>query len=123
MTDYFEIHERDGAARLAELRLDDPLVTPALADGVLADAGSLWVGQPEFAQPGGPVPLVDLEVVGHVSLVGMGRDEPIVSGQCGAATLPVSGRRPPRVRSHTEYCRDVTGHGDSWSALSGNTLH
>ncbi|MEF8839594.1 MAG: archaeosine synthase subunit alpha [Haloarculaceae archaeon] len=42
MTEYFEVHERDGAARLAELRLADPLETPALVDDVLADAGSEW---------------------------------------------------------------------------------
>ncbi|WP_255150822.1 archaeosine synthase subunit alpha [Halorarius halobius] len=42
MTDHFEVHERDGPARLAELRLADPLRTPALVDGVLHDAGSLW---------------------------------------------------------------------------------
>ncbi|WP_254766894.1 archaeosine synthase subunit alpha [Salinilacihabitans rarus] len=42
MTDYFEIHERDGAARLGELRLESPLSTPALVDDVLVDAGSLW---------------------------------------------------------------------------------
>ncbi|AGN01728.1 tRNA-guanine transglycosylase, various specificities [Salinarchaeum sp. Harcht-Bsk1] len=42
MTEYFEIHERDGAARLGELRLADPLRTPALVDDVLEDAGSLW---------------------------------------------------------------------------------
>ncbi|WP_435196283.1 archaeosine synthase subunit alpha [Natronomonas sp. EA1] len=42
MTDYFEVHERDGPARLGELRLSEPLVTPALVDDVLSDAGSLW---------------------------------------------------------------------------------
>lgn len=54
MTEYFEIHERDGAARLGELRLSDPVTTPALvthvddeaagdrAHPILADAGSLW---------------------------------------------------------------------------------
>jgi len=42
MTEYFEVHERDGAARLGELRLPEPLVTPALGDEVLEDAGSLW---------------------------------------------------------------------------------
>ncbi|WP_277555024.1 archaeosine synthase subunit alpha [Halobaculum limi] len=42
MTDYFEVHDRDGAARLGELRLDSPLTTPALADDVVRDAGSLW---------------------------------------------------------------------------------
>jgi archaeosine synthase len=42
MTDYFEVHARDGAARVGELRLSDPLRTPAVADDVLDDAGSLW---------------------------------------------------------------------------------
>ncbi|SDY56073.1 archaeosine synthase subunit alpha [Halopenitus persicus] len=42
MTDYFEVHERDGAARLGELRLADPVRTPARADSFLEDAGSLW---------------------------------------------------------------------------------
>jgi archaeosine synthase len=42
MTDHFEVHERDGAARLGELRLADPLTTPALVDDVLRDAGSRW---------------------------------------------------------------------------------
>jgi len=51
MTDYFEVHERDGAARLAELRLDPPLVTPALVDDRLRDAGSLWAADREV--PGG----------------------------------------------------------------------
>ena len=47
MTEYFEVHERDGAARLGELRLADPLATPALADPVLEDAGSLWAAERE----------------------------------------------------------------------------
>ncbi|WP_254279242.1 archaeosine synthase subunit alpha [Haloarcula marina] len=53
MTDYFEVHERDGAARLGELRLVESVTTPALVDDVdadtpgdvhrlLDDAGSLW---------------------------------------------------------------------------------
>ena len=42
MTEYFEVHERDGAARLGTLRLEDPLDTPALVDDVLVDAGSEW---------------------------------------------------------------------------------
>ncbi|MXV63539.1 tRNA-ribosyltransferase [Natronorubrum sp. JWXQ-INN-674] len=44
MTDYFEIHERDGAARVGELRLelDTPRTTPALVDDIVEDAGSLW---------------------------------------------------------------------------------
>ncbi len=47
MTDYFEVHARDGAARLGELRLADPVTTPAVADDVLRDAGSLWVADRE----------------------------------------------------------------------------
>ncbi len=47
MTDYFEIHERDGAARLGEVRLPDPVTTPALADSFLTDAGSLWTAERE----------------------------------------------------------------------------
>ena len=47
MTDYFEVHERDGAARLGEVRLADPATTPALADPFLDDAGSLWAGDRE----------------------------------------------------------------------------
>ncbi len=42
MTDYFEVHERDGAARVGELRLESPVTTPALVDDILEDAGSLW---------------------------------------------------------------------------------
>ncbi|QAU12074.1 tRNA-ribosyltransferase [Halorubrum sp. BOL3-1] len=47
MTDYFEVHERDGAARLGEVRLADPVTTPAIADPFLDDAGSLWAGDRE----------------------------------------------------------------------------
>ena len=42
MTTFFEVHERDGAARIGELRLTEPLTTPALCDEVVTDAGSLW---------------------------------------------------------------------------------
>ncbi|ELZ90380.1 putative archaeosine tRNA-ribosyltransferase [Haloferax mucosum ATCC BAA-1512] len=48
MTDYFEVHARDGAARIGELRLSDSLTTPAVADDVLADAGSLWAAEREM---------------------------------------------------------------------------
>jgi archaeosine synthase len=59
MTDYFEVHERDAAARLGELRLAESVTTPALVDDVdadtpgaanplLRDGGSLWgQDQPE----------------------------------------------------------------------------
>ncbi|WP_340097927.1 archaeosine synthase subunit alpha [Salinibaculum salinum] len=42
MTDYFEVHDRDGAARIGELRLAESLRTPAVVDDVLVDAGSRW---------------------------------------------------------------------------------
>jgi archaeosine synthase len=47
MTDYFEVHDRDGAARIGELRLADPVTTPALVDDVVRDAGSLWTADRE----------------------------------------------------------------------------
>jgi archaeosine synthase len=63
MTDHFEVHARDGAARIGELRLTDPVTTPALvgdADGddgpitssaphrIRRDAGSLWPDEREM---------------------------------------------------------------------------
>lgn len=42
MTEFFEVVERDGPARLGELRLDEHVVTPAIADDVIIDGGSLW---------------------------------------------------------------------------------
>jgi archaeosine synthase len=42
MTRYFEVVDRDGTARLGELRLDEPRTTPALIGDVLEDYGSLW---------------------------------------------------------------------------------
>lgn len=39
---YFEVLERDGTARLGELRLDEPRRTPALVGDLLEDYGSLW---------------------------------------------------------------------------------
>ncbi|ELY58929.1 archaeosine synthase subunit alpha [Natronolimnohabitans innermongolicus] len=50
MTDYFEVHERDGAARVGELRLESPVATPALVDDVLEDAGSLWSADRELPE-------------------------------------------------------------------------
>ncbi|WP_135666227.1 archaeosine synthase subunit alpha [Halorhabdus rudnickae] len=42
MTEYFEVIDRDGAARIGDLRLAESITTPALVDDVLSDAGSLW---------------------------------------------------------------------------------
>jgi len=48
MTEYFEVHGRDGAARLGELRLADPVTTPAAVDDHVEDAGSLWAQEHEL---------------------------------------------------------------------------
>ncbi|RBI63802.1 tRNA-ribosyltransferase [halophilic archaeon] len=67
MTEYFEVHKRDGAARIGELRLAESLTTPSLveradrrsADGasggrrgtaVLEDAGSLWPAERDLPE-------------------------------------------------------------------------
>jgi archaeosine synthase len=50
MTEYFEVTDRDGAARLGEVRLADPLVTPALVDDILEDAGSEWTARRELPE-------------------------------------------------------------------------
>ncbi len=50
MTDYFEVHERDSAARVGELRLSEPMQTPALVDDVVEDAGSLWATDREVPE-------------------------------------------------------------------------
>ncbi|TQQ80433.1 archaeosine synthase subunit alpha [Halonotius roseus] len=42
MTEYFEVLDRDGAARIGELRLTESVTTPARLDDVLVDSGSLW---------------------------------------------------------------------------------
>src|SRR6056297_2240368 len=42
MTEYFEVIERDGAARIGDLRLQPSITTPALIDDVLVDSGSAW---------------------------------------------------------------------------------
>ncbi len=50
MTDYFEVHDRDGAARVGELRLTDPVTTPGTVDEVLEDAGSEWTAGRELPE-------------------------------------------------------------------------
>ncbi|MFC4543883.1 archaeosine synthase subunit alpha [Halosolutus amylolyticus] len=50
MTEYFEVHARDGAARVGELRLESSRPTPALVDDVLEDAGSLWAADRELPE-------------------------------------------------------------------------
>ncbi len=43
MTEYFEIHARDGSARFGELRLSTPEHTPTLADDIIVNSGSEWL--------------------------------------------------------------------------------
>ncbi|GGL50019.1 archaeosine synthase subunit alpha [Halocalculus aciditolerans] len=45
MTEYFEVHARDGAARVGELRLSESVRTPCVADEFVEDAGSLWAAE------------------------------------------------------------------------------
>ena len=42
MTEYFEIDDRDGAARRGRLRLAESRPTPAAIDDIVVDAGSRW---------------------------------------------------------------------------------
>lgn len=50
MTEYFEVHERDGPARLGELRLEAAQFTPSLGDEVVVDGGSLWPREREVPE-------------------------------------------------------------------------
>src|SRR6056297_778157 len=71
MTDYFEVLDRDGAARLGELRLSTPVLTPALLDDVLVDSGSRWTADQ-------PIPESDddrLTILPHRSLPAGTRQE------------------------------------------------
>ncbi|PSP15673.1 tRNA-ribosyltransferase, partial [Halobacteriales archaeon QH_10_67_13] len=53
MTEYFEVRDRDGPARLGQLRLATPVTTPAILDeDRIEDAGSLWVRDRELPEGG-----------------------------------------------------------------------
>ncbi|MFB6295723.1 MAG: archaeosine synthase subunit alpha [Halobacteriales archaeon] len=52
MTEYFEVLARDGAARIGDLRLADPISTPALAGDLIEDAGSLWTTNRDLPEGG-----------------------------------------------------------------------
>ncbi len=66
MTEYFEVHDRDGPARRSELRLTESLKTPGLIDGKLVDAGSKWTG--DIDEPDGDESV--LTVLPHRALPG-----------------------------------------------------
>jgi len=71
MTQYFEVLDRDGPARLGEFRLTTPQITPALVDDILVDAGSLWAQ--ERSMPDGSDD--HITVLPHRSLPAGTRDE------------------------------------------------
>ncbi len=53
MTEYFEVRDRDGPARLGQLRLATPVTTPTiLEEDRIEDAGSLWVRDRELPEGG-----------------------------------------------------------------------
>ncbi|SDJ89043.1 tRNA-archaeosine synthase [Halovenus aranensis] len=93
MTEYFEVHERDGAARLAELRLSESRETPALVDDVRTDAGSLWASERDL--PKGDESA--LTILPHRAFPGGTPDEvqeafavdyPTIDGPSGAVVSP-----------------------------------
>ncbi|WP_253738268.1 archaeosine synthase subunit alpha [Halohasta salina] len=117
MTEYFEVLNRDGAARLGELRLDEPLVTPALLDDVLVDGGSLWTADQ-------PLPEGDtdqLTVLPHRSLPAGTREEvreafatEAVDAEFPAAAV-VSSRSPDDLGVDAYILSDASGfvgHGE-----------
>ena len=119
MTDYFEVHERDGAARIGEVRLADPVTTPALADPFLADAGSLWTADREV--PGGDEN--QLTVLPHRSFPAGTREEvrdsfAVDHPRIDAPTAAVVDSQTPRVVGADAYVlADATGfvgHGEAF---------
>jgi len=71
MTEYFEVLDRDGAARLGELRLSSPVRTPALLDDVIVDSGSLWTSKNDVPEGSDD----QLTVLPHRSLPAGTREE------------------------------------------------
>ena len=119
MTEYFEVHERDGAARLGELRLADPLTTPALADPVVEDAGSLWAA--ERAIPDGDE--ATLTVLPHRAFPAGTRDEVRESFRVdhpdvdfpAAAVVDVAGARDVGTDAYLlSDAAGVIGHGEAF---------
>lgn len=93
MTEHVEVLERDGAARLTEVRLDPLIFTPGLIDGRIVDAGSEWATDR-------PTPDPDSEVVTLAPHRGLppGTPTPIteafspepvsIAGPCGCVITP-----------------------------------
>jgi len=124
MTDYFEIHERDGAARIGELRLTHSVTTPALVDRedvdpptesveglthhLLRDAGSLWPTERE-------TPAGDESVITILPHRGLPAGTPEEVGEAFATEYPeVDFPSAAVVSSGT-----ATDHGTDAYVLSG----
>ncbi len=118
MTDYFEVHSRDGAARLGELRLTPPVSTPGLVDDVLVDGGSLW--QAERDQPTGDDS--SLTVLPHRSFPAGTREEvqEAFATDADATDFPsaaVLSSEQPRDQGADAYilsdASGIVGHGEA----------
>ncbi|MES3517390.1 MAG: archaeosine synthase subunit alpha [Natronomonas sp.] len=104
MTEYFEVTDRDGAARRGQLRLTDPVTTPALIDDHVVDSGSYWQTEP-------PVPDGDesrLTILPHRALPAGTRDQ--VAEAFDPATPDVSYPSAAVVSPATAADRGVDGY-------------
>jgi len=107
MTEHFEVHQRDAAARVGELRLVESRETPALVDNLLDDAGSEWVRErdlpdgddatltvlPHRALPGGtPAEVQEAFAVEHpdVDYPSAAVVSPATATDCGADAYVLS---------------------------------
>jgi len=130
MTDYFEVHERDGAARVGELRLAESVATPALVDDVdadtagavhtiLDDAGGRWPAEPDI--PEGDDGAVT--ILPHRGLPAGTPDEvaeafaddyPDVAFPSGAVVSPTSAGDHPADVSVLSGAPGYVGHGSAF---------
>jgi len=117
VTEYFEVHARDGPARRGELRLADPLATPALVDDVLVDGGSLWPA--DCAVPeGDPARLTVLPHRGFPAgtraevQTTFAADVPDVDFPSAAVVTPETVDRHPADASVLSTATGVVGHAE-----------
>ena len=117
MTEYFEVHARDGPARRGELRLVDPLATPALVDGVLADGGSLWPADRAVPE-GDPGRLTVLPHRGFPAgtraevQTTFAADVPDIDEPSAAVVTPETAAAHPADASVLSTATGVVGHGE-----------
>ena len=124
MTRFFEVLERDGPARLGDLRLSESVTTPALVDDVLVDGGSRWPGEP--AEPTADEDV--LTVLPHRTMpagteeavrTAFSEGPPAIDGPSAAVVSSVD---PSPVEGVDAYVvgdiQSVVGHGRAmWEAL------